>query len=79
MDNVGLGGTEHLARIGEAPIDMEALRQLSCHEQLPVANGDKLATGKPANGLDVEIGDLAASDDGNAQHGQRGVCSNCAR
>jgi hypothetical protein len=68
VDDLWFRDAQHLANIRESLRNTEALAELRGHEQFPIAHRNNPAAGDPLNGLNMLIGNLAAADDGYAEH-----------
>jgi hypothetical protein len=68
VNDIGGGRLQHFPQIGETLANAEALAKLPGHKRFPIANGNNLTIRNTMDGLHVLIGNLAATDYGNAKH-----------
>ena len=69
VHDIRLAFRQHDGEVAVTAFHAAALTQLPGHEDLTVANGDDLASGNATDCRDMLVGDLAASDNGDSEHG----------
>ncbi len=71
VDHVGPGLGDEFAEVGELGFHRETIGELLGHEWFAVADADDFAATDSLNLSGVEIGNLAATDDGDFKHAAR--------